>query len=133
MDVFQVGMVKEERFVVEEKHLASHLGSGSVRVLATPAMIALMEGTSLRLLAQYLSEGQTSVGGMISVRHLAPTPVGATVRVRAEITHVDGKQVTFKVEAWDELEQVGTGEHLRVVIDEGRFLQKVQKKSETRG
>jgi len=133
MDVFQVGMVNEESFVVEEKHLASHLGSGSVRVLATPAMIALMEGTSLRLLAQYLPEGQTSVGGAISVRHLAPTPIGATVRVRAEITGVEGKQVMFKVEAWDELEQVGMGEHLRVVIDESRFLQKVQKKSEARG
>lgn len=132
MELYQPGMANEERFVVEERHLASHLGSGSLRVLATPAMIALMEGVAMRLLAKYLPEGQSSVGATVNVRHLAPTPLGAVVRVRAEIAAVNEKQVTFRVEAWDALEQVGAGEHLRVVIDEERFLQRVQKKSGAR-
>jgi predicted thioesterase len=126
--LFHPGMTHEETFTVEERHLASHLGSGSIRVLATPAMIALMERTSLNLLAQHLPHGQTSVGSKVDVRHLAPTPLGMQVRIRAEIIRMDGILVEFRVEAWDDKEQVGEGTHLRVVIDEARFLKRVAAK-----
>jgi fluoroacetyl-CoA thioesterase len=128
-NLFHPGMSHEETFTVEERQLASHLGSGSIRVLATPAMIALMEKTSLDLLAQQLPSGQTSVGARVDVRHLAPTPLGMQVRIRAEILSIDGILVKFKVEAWDAQELVGEGIHLRAVIDEARFLQRVTAKS----
>jgi predicted thioesterase len=123
-------MTLEKTIVVEEQHLAGHLGSGSLRVLATPAMIAFMEGVSHQLLAQYLPEGYSSVGAHVDVYHLAPTPLGATVRVRSEVALVEGIRVQFNVEAWDEREQIGRGLHERVVIDHARFLRRVSAKSE---
>jgi len=107
---------------------AIHLGSGSSRVLATPWMIAFMERVSHRLLTCCLPEGYSSVGTHLDVRHLAPTPVGATIRVRAEVLSVDGIKVYFSIEAWDSLEKIGEGKHERVVIDEARFLRRVEKK-----
>lgn len=126
--LFHPGMTHEETFTVEERHLASHLGSGSIRVLATPAMIALMEKTSLNLLAGQLPEGQTSVGSRVDIRHLAPTPLGMQVRIQAQIINIDGILVEFQVEAWDAIERIGEGTHLRAVIDEARFLKRVAAK-----
>ncbi len=129
-DLIHPGMTLEKTFVVQEQHLAAHLGSGSLRVLATPAMIAAMEAVSHTLLAQALPEGYSSVGTHVDVRHLAPTPLGSTVRVKTEVMEVDGIRVQFNVQAWDEREQVGSGLHERVVIDHARFLRRVASKSE---
>jgi predicted thioesterase len=129
-ELFRPGMSGEETFLVEEEHSAIHVGSGSLRVLATPWMIAFMENTARRLMAEHLPGGYSSVGAHVDVRHLAPTPVGARLRVRAEIIAVDGLKVTFAVAAWDDHEQVGEGQHLRVVIDEARFLKRVANKIE---
>ncbi len=125
----QPGLADEVKIQVEEQNLAQHIGSGSLRVLATPAMIGFMEKTSHLLLARHLPEGYSSVGILVNVRHLAPTPLGAQVRVRTEIIGVEGYQVSFRVEAWDEHEQIGVGEHQRVVIDTARFLRRVASKS----
>ena len=127
------GMSLETTFTVEAQHSAQHLGSGSLRVLATPIMIAFMENTSHRLLAQHLPQGYSSVGVLVNVRHLAPTPLGCSVRVRSEITEVDGLKVTFKVQAWDESEPVGEGQHQRMVIDQARFLRRVEEKQKPAG
>ncbi len=124
------GLSSEEIFTVEERHLAPHIGSGSARVLATPSMIAFMEGLSHRLLAKHIPDGYSSVGVLVNVRHLAPTPLGKQVRVRTEALAVEGILVTFKVEAWDEKEQIGIGEHQRAVIDHARFLKRVEAKSQ---
>jgi predicted thioesterase len=131
-ELFRPGMSGEETFLVEEEHSAIHVGSGSLRVLATPWMIAFMENTARRLMGEHLPEGYSSVGAHVDVRHLAPTPVGARLRVRAEIIAVDGLKVTFAMAAWDDHEQVGEGQHLRVVIDEARFLKRVANKIENR-
>jgi len=125
------GMTAEGRFVVEERHLAPHLGSGSARVLATPAMIAWMERTAHQLLEQHLPEGYSSVGTHLDVRHLAPTPLGSPVLVEVVILSVDGIQVTFEVQARDDFEQIGVGQHQRVVIEKSRFLKRVAKKSDS--
>jgi fluoroacetyl-CoA thioesterase len=124
----QPGMSLETAFQVEEQHTAAHIGSGSLRVLATPIMIGFMERTSQRLLAQRLPAGFSSVGMLVNVRHLAPTPLGANVRVRSEVLAVDGLRVTFSVQAWDQIEQIGDGQHQRMVIDEARFLRRVETK-----
>ncbi len=127
-ELIQPGMTHEDTFEVNMENSAIHLGSGSSRVLATPWMIAFMERVSHRLLTCCLPEGYSSVGTHLDVRHLAPTPVGATIRVRAEVLSVDGIKVNFSIEAWDNLEKIGEGKHERVVIDEARFLRRVEKK-----
>jgi fluoroacetyl-CoA thioesterase len=122
------GLTREDSFIVSIENSAIHIGSGSSRVLATPWMIAFMERVSHRLLTCCLPEGYSSVGTHLDVRHMAATPVGATIRVRAEVSSVDGNRVYFSVEAWDSLEKIGEGKHERVVIDEARFLRRVEKK-----
>jgi fluoroacetyl-CoA thioesterase len=132
MDVNELihpGMSLEKTFVVQEQHLAPHLGSGSLRVLATPAMISFMEGISHALLAQHLPEGYSTVGVHIDVRHLAPTPLGGSVRVKTQVMQINGIQVQFDVEAWDEREQIGSGLHERVVIEQARFMRRIAAKS----
>lgn len=124
--LFQPGMKKDETFIVEEKHSAMHVGSGSSHVLATPWMIGFMEHVAHHLLAEKLPEGYSSVGALVNVRHLAPTPVGSQVNVRAEIETIEGLKVTFKVEAWDEVELIGSGFHERVVIDTAQFLRRIE-------
>ncbi len=127
-ELIQPGTTREDSFPIGMENSAIHLGSGSSRVLATPWMIAFMERVSHRLLTCCLPEGYSSVGTHLDVRHLAPTPVGATIRVRAEVLQLDGIRVLFTVEAWDELEKIGEGRHERVVIEEARFLRRVEKK-----
>ncbi len=122
------GMTREETFSVEERHLATHVGSGSARVLSTPSMIGLMERTAHGLLAGCLPDGCSSVGTAVDVRHLAPTPAGGTVRVLAEVLVVEGSRVVLRVQAWDAVEQVGDGTHERAVIDVARFLKRVAAK-----
>ena len=127
-ECIEVGMKHEATFLVEEKYTAFHIGSGSLRVLATPSMIGFMERISHQLLTRCLPEGYSSVGAWVDVRHLAPTPMGWTVRVTSEVVEVDGRKVTLAVEAWDEQEKVGEGRHQRVVIDLNRFLSRVEAK-----
>jgi fluoroacetyl-CoA thioesterase len=122
------GLTREEDFLVEEQNAAIHVGSGSSPVLATPWMIAFMERVSHRLLAEHLSPEETSVGIYLEIKHLAPTPVGSTVQVKTRITAVEGNSVTFNVETWDHVEKVGEGTHRRAVIDEARFLRRVEDK-----
>ena len=129
MDKITVGLVGEASTVVTEALTATHLGSGSVSVYATPAMIVLMETAAVNAIDHLLGEGQASVGTALNIRHLAATPLGQHVRARAEVTAVDGRQVTFSVEAWDEKERIGDGSHIRFVVDVARFRQRVEAKS----
>src|SRR5512139_38643 len=128
-DYIQAAMLREDTFTVEAANTAIHLGSGSSRVLATPWMIAFMERVSHRLLTSCLPEGYSSVGSHVDVHHLAPTPMGAEIRVRAEVLAVEGIKVSFSIAAWDGLDKIGEGRHERVVIEEARFLRRVDKKS----
>lgn len=123
--LFQPGMVIEDTFSVTEADTAFQIGSGALRVLATPRMISFMEQTAHHLLARHLPAGDTSVGTLINVRHLAPTPVGGSVRIRCEVLEVSGRKIVFDVQAFDAQEQVGAGRHERFIVDEARFLQKV--------
>ena len=128
MDNIQIGLAAERSETVTEALLATRLGSGSVEVYATPAMVALMESAAVAAIEPLLPEGQSSVGTALDVKHLAATPPGQQVRARAEVIDVDRRQVTFKVQAWDEQELIGAGTHTRFVIDVARFMQRVQSK-----
>ena len=129
ISIFKIGMQREENFIVQEKHSASQVGCGSLRVLATPIMIARIERNSHQLLAEHLPPGYSSVGAQINIRHLAPSPVGSTIRIRSEIQSIEGLRVTFIVQAWDQEEEIGTGDHTRFVIEEDRFLRRVAAKA----
>jgi len=123
------GLVGEATLVVEEKHTARHLGSGGVNVLATPILIALMEEAGRNAVESLLTPGQLTVGAEINVKHLAPTPMGMRVTTRAELLAVDGRMLTFRVEARDEKEKVSEGTHVRAIINLEKFLARVQAKS----
>jgi fluoroacetyl-CoA thioesterase len=114
-------------FVVEEEHSASHVGSGTVRVLSTPSMILFMERTARIMMDEYLPDTHTSVGAQVNVRHLAPSPVGNKVRAEVEITSVEGNKVMLDVAVWDGEEKIGAGQHERFVIDKERFLRRFNK------
>ncbi len=123
------GMAWELSQTVTEERTARHIGSGTERVFATPAMVALIERTCVELMAPHLPPGRSSVGVEIHVRHLAPTPLGKTVRARVQVTAVEGGIVRFAAEVFDEMEKVGEGDHQRAVIDVERFLKRVRAKA----
>ena len=124
------GLTGETAIAVTERDTADRLGSGSVPVFGTPALVGLMEGAAIQALAGHLPAGQTSVGGRIDVHHLAPTPVGMRVRARAELTKVEGRRLVFHVVAWDEVEQIGEATHERFIVNEERFVAKAKAKRE---
>ncbi len=126
----QPGMKREEVYVVEDKHLATHVGSGSAGVLSTPSMIGFMERTALHLLADHLPSGYSSVGVNVNISHLAPALPGAEVRISAEVLRLEGSQVELAVTAWDKDEKLGEGTHRRVIIDEARFMKRLAAKAE---
>ncbi len=110
---------------VEEHHLAAHVGSGDLRVLATPSMIALMEEAAMRCVAPHLGEGQTTVGGYIAASHLKPTAHGRTITATATLTAVEGRKLQFTVTASDEDGLIGEGEHTRFIVDREKFMAKL--------
>jgi fluoroacetyl-CoA thioesterase len=126
------GLTNEVRREVSEEITAQAMGSGGVRVLGTPALLMLMEQAALQAVEGHLEPGQTTVGTHLDVRHLAATPVGMTVTVRARLVGVDGRRLSFAVEAEDEREQVATGTHERFVVDLARFLARVSEKAAKR-
>ena len=113
---------------VTEQNTALAMGSGLLPVFATPAMAALLEAAAVNACQAGLEEGQGTVGTHLDISHDAATPVGMTVRAEAEVTAVDGRAITFAVRAFDEAGQIGGGTHQRFVIDNERFLSKVQKR-----
>jgi len=131
MDLSQLyspGLTREETFSVEGKHTAYHIGSGNSRVLSTPSMISFMEIVSHRLLSEKLPPEKLSVGIRVDVKHLAATPVQSQVRVESELVEINGSRALFRVEAWDEVEQIGAGTHQRAVVDLERFQKGVERK-----
>ena len=107
---------------VEEHHLAAHVGSGDLRVLATPSMIALMEEAAMRCVAPHIEETQTTVGGHIAASHLKPTAHGRTITATATLTAVEGRKLQFTVSASDEQGLIGEGEHTRFIVDREKFM-----------
>ena len=118
--------------VVSEEITAAAIGSGLLPVFGTPFMAAMMESAAMTCLQEFLEEGQGSLGTHLDITHDAPTPIGMTVTVEAEIRNVseDGRRVVFDVRAWDEKGPIGKGFHTRAIIKNERFLEKCNAKLE---
>jgi predicted thioesterase len=123
------GLVGEAHAVVEQADLASAIGSGRLNVYGTPAMLGLIELSAVNAVDHLLPEGSTTVGTRLDVRHLAPSPLGIAVRARAELVAVDGRKLTFAVEAFDAVDKIGEGTHERAVVDASRLLARANAKS----
>jgi predicted thioesterase len=124
----QPGLQGEASVLVTEDNTAAALGSGSVNVFSTPAMIALMEAAAIHAVQDHLPGGLTTVGISLDIQHMAATPVGWTVKARATLKRVDGRRLEFEVSAWDPEERIGAGTHARFVVDQARFEKRVQGK-----
>ena len=124
----KTGTSKTLYFTVTPQNTAVSMKSGALEVYATPMMIAAMEETCMELAAEGLDPGSATVGTLVNINHLAPSPVGASVSVRGELVEVDGRRLVFKVSASDSEDLIGEGTHERFVVDTARFMDKVEAK-----
>jgi predicted thioesterase len=122
------GLTGTADLIVAPEHTAPFVGSGRIAVLATPVMINLIEAAALKAVEHLLPAGHQSLGIHLDVRHTAATPVGLRVTATAEVTGVEGRTITFRVEARDDREPIGGGTHQRVVVSVARFDERVQRK-----
>ena len=124
----KVGMNNTVGAQSTEKTTAVEMKSGSLKVLATPAMMCLMEQAAAELVDHNLPDDLTSVGIAVNISHKAPTPIGLTVRAEAVITKIDGRKITFDVKAFDEIDEIGSGTHERFIVNKERFQAKADGK-----
>ena len=122
------GLTGSAELEVGVEHTAPSIGSGLVPVLATPVMINVIEAAALAAVEHLLPAGHQSLGIHLDVRHFAATPIGMRVRATAELVVIDGRTLSFRVEARDDKEPIGDGSHQRVVVNVARFDARVQKK-----
>jgi predicted thioesterase len=122
------GLTGRAELVVGEEHTAPRVGSGKVRVLATPVMINLFEAAALAAVEHLLPRGYQSLGTILNVRHIAATPVGMKVVAEARVLGVEDRTVRFFVQAHDEKDLIGDGDHERVVVNVEKFDQRVARK-----
>ena len=125
----KIPMYGEARTRVTGDNTALKFGSGKVDVFGTPAMIALMEEASINTVDKNLPEGFATVGIELSIKHIAATPKGMNITASAELTEIDGRRLTFKVEAFDEVEKIGEGRHQRYIIELDKFKCRAHGKS----
>ena len=116
--------------VVTEDMLAVNVGSGSLRVLATPTVVALMEEASTKLADTFLDEGLTTVGTMVEIQHISPSPIGAKINVESKLISNDGRSFKFEVTAYDNAGMIANGTHNRVSVKSEKFQKKADEKFE---
>lgn len=119
-----IGERHEVKIIVSDEITAAKMRSGSLPVLATPFMVALMEQAASELCDKYTPEGISTVGTALNIQHLAPTPIGGEVKVYATLTAFDGRKACFDVEAYDNAGLIGKGTHERFTIKIDKFMEK---------
>ena len=128
MKEITIGLIGCAETEVDSGNTALSAGSGSLEVYATPMMIALMEKAACGCIASCLDESETSVGTSVKVSHIAPSPCGMHIRAEAEVTAVNGHEISFYVRAFDSASLIGEGEHKRYVVDIEKFSSKAVKR-----
>ena len=126
--MLETGIKGNQKTTVDGTNTAEVYGSGDLPVFATPAMIGLMEFTCSKSVAPHLEEGQSTVGTIVNVKHLAATPVGMEVSCESELIEIDRRRLVFKVQAFDECGLIGEGVHERFIIDVEKFMNKTNSK-----
>lgn len=120
----EIGATGERSLVVEREHTSARWVDGPLLVFSTPEMIAQMEWAAVDAVDPLLPPGYRTVGTHLDISHIAATPLGSQVTARAELIEIDGRKLTFRVEARDQVGKIGEGKHERVIIEMERFLQK---------
>ena len=126
--MLEAGIKGTKEIMVTNENTTKTMGSGTLDVFATPAMIALMENTAYESVAAELEEGSGTVGTALNVKHVAATPVGMKVTCETELIKVDGRALTFSVKAFDEKGLIGEGEHERFIVFNEKFQAKADAK-----
>ena len=126
--MLETGIKGMGKTIVTEEKTARFMGSGTLEVFATPAMIALMEHTAYESVAPYLEPGKGTVGTLMNVKHVSATPCRMKVTCETELIEINGRELIFSVKAWDEKGLIGEGEHRRFIIDEEKFLARAMSK-----
>lgn len=122
----QLDKVFEESYVIKNENSAENMGSGDLAVLSTPSLVAFMENAAKNYLNKFLPEEMGSVGSNININHIAPTLIGNSITVRGKITEViKEKIIKFSIEAYEKDKKIGEGEHTRVIINNTKFLEKL--------
>jgi predicted thioesterase len=127
--MMETGLTYTSTVVVSKENVAATMGSGTMDVFATPAMIALMENTAFESVASELEEGSGTVGTALDIKHVSATPVGMKVTCESELVKVDGRALTFSVKAFDEAGLIGEGTHERFIVFEEKFQKKADDKA----
>lgn len=127
--MLKTGIKGKQTVIVTEENTAKTMGSGTLDVFATPAMIALMEKTAWTSITPYLEKGEGTVGIKLEISHDAPTPLGMTITCESELTEIDGRRLVFSVTATDGIDTIGKGIHERFIINEEKFQKKAFTKS----
>ncbi len=122
------GMTHEKVIKTGPEHSARNFFPDLPNVFGTPYLVGLFEGVSAELMAPHLGPGEQSVGTAINLKHLAPTPLGMEVRAVTEVTQVEGRKISFRLEAFDEKEKIGEATHERFIINVEKFRQRVEAK-----
>lgn len=126
--MIHIGIKGKKSAKVTEEYTAEHLLSGLLPVFATPALIALMEYTCSDSVQPELDEGFGTVGSFIDCKHLSPSPIGSTITCESELIEVDKRRLVFRVCARDDFGEIGSGIHERFIIDNEKFMLKVNEK-----
>lgn len=122
----QLDKVFEESYVIKNENSAENMGSGDLAVLSTPSLVAFMENAAKNYLNKFLPEELGSVGSNININHIAPTLIGKSITVRGKITEViKEKIIKFSIEAYEKDKKIGEAEHTRVIINNTKFLEKL--------
>lgn len=128
--MLEAGIKGQMTITVEKENTAEVMKSGTLQVFATPAMIALMEETAWKSVADELEEGTSTVGTSLNVKHLSASPVGIKVTCNTTLVEVDGRRLVFSVEVEDEAGKIGEGIHERFIIQSEKFQKKADAKLE---
>lgn len=126
--MLEIGLTHTKETVCDENNTAAAVGSGSLRVFSTPALLTLMELCAAESVLPFLEDGQSTVGTKVELKHVAATPVGMKVRCEAVLTEIDRRRLCFDIKAYDERELIGECKHERFIVNNDKFLDKCYSK-----
>lgn len=126
----ELGIKNTIKSIVASNNTANSVGSGTLDVFATPAMIALIEETAWKSVSPYLEENETTVGTSLDIKHLSPTPLGQEVKCETVLVSIEGRKLKFEANVYDNIGLIGQGTHERYIVDSNKFQNKANSKND---